>query len=229
MLVRAITAFVIVGAGISVGAQTPQSIQMSSADQSQLQAFENSLRVAIAKAGSQLAARARQAAPNIQLQFESEARIKAMMLPDGEGIQCFVDVPGIRPDSVVQWEISRLLNTQRRQPDSARPVGVGTVASAATSDPADPVLMTDPVREYSGFAHDALVEAILDGASSVPVKSMQMLTLIVGDGTSGLPSNPLAEPPRLLYLRIKGEDLIALRDTRITREEAKKRIRQWVY
>lgn len=228
MLVRVITAFVIVGAGVSVGAQTPQTMQVSEADQSQLQAFENTLRVAVAKAGSQLAVRARQAAPNIQLQFESEARIKVLMMPDGEGVQCFVDVPGIRPDSMVQWQIAVLLNSQQRRPEIARPVGTGA-ASPTTPELANPVLMTDPVAEYSKFAHDDLVEAMLDGASSIPVKPGQTLTLIVGDGTSGLPTNPLAAPPKLLYLRIKGEDLIALRDSRTNREEAKKRIRQWVY
>jgi len=228
MLVRVITAAVIVGTGVSIGAQTPQTFQVSPGDQSQLQAFETSLRVAVANAGRQLAVRARQAAPNIQLQFESEARIKAVMLPEGEGVQCFVDVPGIRPESVVQWEIARLLNSQGRRPDPGRPVSTGAVVTPKP-EPENPVLMTDPVREYSEFAHDALVEALLDGASSVPVKPSQSLTLIVGDGTSGLPMNPLAQPPRLLYLRIKGDDLIALRESRITRDEAKKRIRQWVY
>jgi len=43
-------------------------------------------------------------------------------------------------------------------------------------------------------------------------------------GTAALSVNPLAEPARMLYLRIKGEDLIALRQNRITRDEAKKRI-----
>jgi hypothetical protein len=89
--------------------------------------------------------------------------------------------------------------------------------------------MSNPIKEYSDFTHDALVAALLDSAFALPIREGQKLTLIVGNGTAGLSQDPLAEPARMLYLRIKAEDLLALRQNRITRDEAKKRILEWRY
>jgi hypothetical protein len=211
-------------------AQTPISLQIPAGDQTQIQAFESSLRAAIVRAGSQLAKRAREVAPNIVLRFEDEARIQDVVLPDGEGLLFFVDVPGIEPNTQLQWQMSRIISSGRGTPtaNGANGGGRGSAAFAAPPDP-NSLLMTDPPAEYSVFTHDSLVDSMLDSAFGLPLKEGQQLTLVVGDGTSGLPRNPLAEPGRLLYLRIKAEDLQALRQNRITREEAKKRIRQWVY
>ncbi len=230
MLSRLIVAIVIVGASGLVSAQVPVSVQIPADERSQVQAFESSLRTAIARAGSQLAKRAREVAPNIELRFEAEARIVSLVLPD-EGLQFLVDVPGILPRNLQQWELSRLLSG-RPNPGSAGSnvanSGGRVTATIVAPDP-DSVLMTDPVKEYSDFTHDAIVDAMLDSAFALPVREGEKLTVIVGDGTVGLPANPLAEPSRMLYLRLKGEDIIALRQNRITRDEAKKRILQWVY
>jgi hypothetical protein len=233
MLSRFITTVVLIAAAAPAGAQTVIPVEVSAADLSQMQAFENTLRTAIARAGGQLAARARQVAPNITLQFESDARIKGLILPDSEGVQFFVDVPGIRPDTVSQWELNRLLNASRPAPSVltapvANPGNPGARPTDVTV-PRDSVAMTNPVTEYSTFAHDALVDAILDSGFNLPIRKGQNLTLIVGNGTSGLPANPLAEVPKFLYLRIKGEDLLALRQNSITRDEARARVRQMVY
>ncbi|HEX5071469.1 MAG TPA: hypothetical protein VFV78_14740 [Vicinamibacterales bacterium] len=224
------TALALAAGAAALHAQTPVTFQPSSSEQSQIQAFENALRTAIAKAGAQLAARAREVAPNIQLQFDSDARVKGVVLPDSEGTQFFVDVPGIRPETVGQWDLARLLRL--RESREGVPASNSTsepVRTTTAAVPANSVLMTDPPKEYSGFIHDALVDAILDAGFNLPLKDGQALTLIVGNGTSGLPQNPLAEQPKLLFLRIKSEDLAALRQNRITRDEAKSRIRQWVY
>lgn len=224
------TAVVLAAGAAALRAQTPVSFQPPPNEQTQVQAFENSLRSAIDKAGSQLAARAREVAPNIQLMFDSDARVKGIVLPDGEGVQFFVDVPGIRPETVGQWDLARLLRS--RESRDAVPTGnttVGPVRPGPSTVPADSVLMTDPPKEYSAFTHDALVDAMLEAGFNLPLKDGQSLTLIVGNGTSGLPQNPLAQQAKLLYLRIKSEDLAALRQNRITRDEAKSRIRQWVY
>jgi len=222
-----IVTVVMAGAAASALAQTTVTFQVNADTESRVQGFDSALRAAIVKAGGQLAERARQVAPNIQLQFESDARIKGIVLPEGEGIQFFIDVPGIRPDTVGQWELSRLLNS-RSEP--VVPVANGNATRVPhPAGPTDSVLMTNPVKEYSDFTHDALVDTMLDNGFMLPLASGQSLTLIIGNGTSGLLQNPLAEKPKLLYLRVKADDLIALRQNRITREEAKNRIRQWVY
>ena len=225
MLYRIITVVAIVSAGAAVRAQTPVAAQVSPEDRHQVQVFVSILRAAVAKAGGDLADRARQVAPNIQLQFESEARIVGVPLPEGEGLQFSIDVPGIEPRTQQQWALSAILNG-RPMPVANNAAGRAPVVVETNSNT---VLMTDPGKEYSDFTHDRLVAAMLDSAFALPIREGQKLTLIVGDGTVGLPADPLAAPARMLYLRINGEDLIALRQNLITRDEAKKRIREWRY
>jgi hypothetical protein len=50
------------------------------------------------------------------------------------------------------------------------------------------------------------------------------MLVIVAGGMTGGPINPLSPDERKLVLRMKGADLIALRQGRITRDEAKQRI-----
>lgn len=234
MFSRLILTVIALGAsgGVAI-AQTPVAIQIPAEDQSKVQTFEASLRAAIVSAGGQLAKRAREVVQDIVLQFESEARIQGLFLPDGEGLQFFIDVPGIQPGAAAMWQLGRVINDRRDTLNAANPGGTGTarVGAPATTTTPDPnsVLMTDPIAEYSRFTHDALVDTMLDNAFALPIKPGQTLTLIVGNGTVGLPRNPLAPPEKLLFLRIKGEDLLALRQNTITRDEAKKRIRQWAY
>jgi hypothetical protein len=227
MLVRFFTTVVLIAAAAPAGAQTLVDVQVPAADRSQIRAFENTLRSAIAKAGGQLADRAREVVPGIELQFEADARITSVILPDGEGVQFFVDVPGIRPETAAQWQLGRLLNQRPTQNVAAVTGGAPPPTPVINNPVINP--MTNPREEYSKFAHDALVDAILEAGFNLPVKAGQTLTLIVGDGTSGLPRNPLASAPNFLYLRIKGEDLLALRQNAISRDQAKGRIRQMVY
>jgi hypothetical protein len=69
---------------------------------------------------------------------------------------------------------------------------------------------------------------MLDYANALPIREGQFLTLSVGVA-SAEPANPLAAIPRRLYLRLKGEDLMALRQNRISRDEARARIREFRY
>jgi hypothetical protein len=102
----------------------------------------------------------------------------------------------------------------RRQPTGpAVKTGEPVAAPAPT--------MTNPEREYSEYVRQSLIDVILDNGPSLPIKDGQTLTIVE---TGGEATNPLAEPPKKLYLRIKGEDLIALRQNRITRDVAKQRI-----
>lgn len=231
MMSRLIVAAIIVSSGGVAAAQTVKTVEVSNDDRHQIEVFESSLRAAIASAGNQLATRARQVVPNIKLQFESDAMIVPIILPQGEGLQFIVDVPGIEPRSASAWELARLIGA-RPELTGSRTNGSGSPnAPVATPKPdgVPVVTMLEPEKEYSVFAHDALVNALLDNAFALPIKDGQTLTLIVGNGTIGLPADPLAPPVKMLYLRMKGEDLTALRQNRITRDQAKKLILQWVH
>jgi hypothetical protein len=216
------------GASSVAFAQTPVSASVAPDALHQVRLFEGSLRAAVESAGRQLADRARRIAPAIVLRLETEVRVAGSMLPEGEGAIFFVEVPGIEPDDTFLFNLY-LRNLDPRRPVGNAPPTAGTVTSAVVPD--EPVIppMTDPDREYSQFTRMALVDAILDNAFALPLREAQSLTLVVSGVPTGVPQNPLAEAPRKLYLRIKAEDLIGLREKRITRDEARKRIREFRY
>lgn len=236
MVFRTIVAVVaLLGAGSTGAAQTPVNSQVTADALHQVRVFENSLRKAIERAGQQLADRARKVAQaqsiQLQLQFEADIEVRSALMPEGEGVVFFVGVPGIEPS------VSTLLGIMaRRQPsplprvaNPTNPPGGGTVTPGVVEpDPMVPPL-TDPEKEYSNFTHNALVDAMLDNAHALPIREGQALTLVVGNVVSTSMLNPLAGPERMLYLRIKAEDLIALRQNRITRDEARQRIKEWRY
>ncbi len=200
-----------------------------------MQAFENNLRVAIERAGAQLGERARQVVPDISLRFETQPKVTGFVLPEGEGILFAIEVPGIEGSSVMLWEMSRRMaqNPNAQNPNLPRMGnGVNPPNPASPSMPVPAgvvgVMITNPEQEYSEYTRQALLDAMLDQAFALPLKENQTLTLSVGVAEVA-PANPLAAIPRRLYLRLKGEDLLALRQNRITRDEAKKRILEFRY
>ena len=102
-----------------------------------------------------------------------------------------------------------------------------TVSAAASGSratlaaaPAD-----DPRAIYAGELTTALVDAILDHGAPVGVPADEWLTVAARESLDlrFMPENP-NDAATTLILRIKGSDLNALRDHRISREEARKRI-----
>jgi hypothetical protein len=191
-----------------------------------VQGFENNLRAAIERAGAQLAERARQVVSDISLRLETQPRVTGVVLPEGEGMLFLVEVPGIEATSAQLWDMSRRMaqppNPLPRMANPASPALPAAVPPNAVG------LITNPEQEYSEYTRQALLDAMLDYAFALPIKEKQTLTLSVGMVAVG-PTNPLAAIPRRLYLRLKGEDLIALRQNRITRDEAKIRILEFRY
>ena len=88
--------------------------------------------------------------------------------------------------------------------------------------------MSNPEKEYSEFTRQALVDTMLDNAFALPLKEGQTLTVVVGVA-GNVPTTAIAEIPRKLYLTLKSEDLLALRQNRITRDEARSRISESRY
>jgi hypothetical protein len=220
---RIIIAACLIGAGVAVEAQTTVSVQLPPDARHQAQVFEDSLRSAIVTAGRNLLERARQVVPDIMLRFEQEPAIFSTWMPKGDGLVVFVEVPGIEATSAQLWQAYRQL--------AMRNVGNGGSPSrTAPGTPSDPVVppMTSPEQEYSEFTRQALMSAVLDNAFGLPLKDGQTLTIVVGVINDG-PSTSLANVPKRLYLSIKGEDLVALKQGRITRDEAKSRITESRY
>jgi hypothetical protein len=215
----------------TLAAQTPVPVQVPQETLRQVQGFENNLRTAIERAGGQVADWARGIVPDINLRLESQPRVTGIVLPEGEGMLFLVEVPGIEGTSVQLWDLSRRMaqsatNPLARGGDPVRPV---TSTAPATAPPATVAAFNaNPEQQYSDLTRQALVDAMLDYANALPIREGQLLTLSVGVASTE-PANPLAAIPRRLYLRLKGEDLVALRQNRISRDEARARIREFRY
>lgn len=93
MVLRVITIATLVAAGHTVAAQTPVQAQIAPEAKHQVSLFENSLRVAIEKAGSDMQRRAIEVVPDVSLKFESEIRVYSLIQPEGDIF--LVDVPAI--------------------------------------------------------------------------------------------------------------------------------------
>jgi hypothetical protein len=219
-----IAVILVVSLGVSAGAQTLVQPELPPDARHQVDVFSDSLRAAIVNAGRQLAVRAQQVVPDIMLRFETDPAVFGTWMPRSEGVTFVVDVPAIEATSVQLFDVYRRLGP--------RNVGNGNGTSPVVNPviPPDPVVppMTDPVAEYSEFTRQALVDAMLQNAFALPLKDGQTLTVIVGQMETGR-STMITEMRKRLYLTISGEDLAALRQGRITRDEARKRIQERRY
>jgi len=69
---------------------------------------------------------------------------------------------------------------------------------------------------------------VLDGALAIPIPAGKHLT-VIADELLADPSSPFVERSRTLILQISGEDLLALRQKTLSREDALTRIKQYRY
>jgi hypothetical protein len=192
-----------------------------------VEGFERSLRGAIDSAASQLTKRVREAIPQAQidLQFQTEPLVNGVVLPDGSPV-FQVLIPLIQD---VQQRLIPMMASPRPQyqqgPGATRVAG-GSVVEPDSNAPRVPPL-TDPNGEYTAFTHAALIDAVLDQGHSVPVPSDKYLTVIAGELIM-IPS-PFTPRSRFLILQIKGDDLLALRQNLLSREDARAKIKESKY
>ncbi len=191
----------------------------------QVRMFETSLRAAVEQAARTFTARVREAVPtfNSNLMFLNDPMVTGVVIPD-VGVVFHVQIPALLPtDQIIMTNMFDRL--ARIAPDPARPSPVIPVAERSATVPTVPVTAFEPDKEYTNITRDRLYDAVLDNALSLPIPEGQSLTVFAGEllppGT-----NPLAPRSRLLILTIKAEDLLALRKTEITRDQARERIKE---
>ena len=191
----------------------------------QVRVFETSLRAALERAAGTFGIRVREAIPTYpgykpELIFVNEPMVTGVVIPD-IGFVFHVQIPALSlSDQLIMSELYI-----RQKPAPERPVA-NTVVPPLTSPAAPPMAPGfEPDKEYTNLTREALLDAVLDNAMTLPVPEGQTLTVFAGEllpqGT-----NPLVQRSRLLILTIKAEDLLALRLTRITRDQARERIRE---
>lgn len=212
------------GGAASLWAQQVNSPPVSEAMRSQMEGFERSLLGAIDSAAAKLNDRVQQAWPNVlfKLGFVATPIVNGVYLPES-GAVFHVLIPGIAP---LDLKMASLMAIKPRTPD-------GRVSNNAIVEP-DPVKpepgkpsvppLLDPIREYTDFMRASLIDAVVDQSLALPIPVGQQLTVIADELLDG-PVGPFNPRSRTLILQLKGEDLIALRENRINRDEAKNRIR----
>jgi hypothetical protein len=133
---------------------------------------------------------------------------------DGYGAVFDVEFPSIRRS--VAWTMRTLERDDQIRGASTKTVAAGSAAPA----PAPPV--DDPRIFYAQELTSALVTALLDQGGSVGIAPDEWLTVAARESLD-LRFVPY-DPATTLIMRVKGSDLAALRDKRLTREELAKRI-----
>lgn len=182
--------------------QTENVLQVPDAQRRNMEGFERSLRGAIESAAAQLNKRLIEAVPNaqFQLQFQALPVVNGVVMPDGDA-SFWVLIPAIEQTGI---------NILKAIP-AARRTGL------------DPTF--NPNDEYTSFARQALLDAVLDQGMSLGLAPDKKLTVIAGELQPQGPS-PFLPKSRSLILQISGADLLALRQNRISRDDAKARIKE---
>ena len=182
--------------------QTENFVQVPEAMRRSIDGFERSLRGAIESAAAQLNKRLIEAVreAQFQLQFQALPVVNGVVMPDGDA-SFWVLIPAIEQTGI---------NILKAIP-AARRTGL------------DPTF--NPNDEYTSFARQALIDAVLDQGMSLGLAPDKKLTVIAGELQPQGPS-PFLPKSRSLILQISGADLLALRQNRISRDDAKARIKE---
>lgn len=216
---------VLVVSAATLAAQTPVKKEISAEAQQQVIVFEGALRSALEKATGNVAERAREITPDIVMRYQVGLEIRGLVMPTDGSYVFVVDPPIIEPTFFILTEVN-----QRFPRSGVRNAGATSGPPPAATQPSSqpPTPIVNLAGEYTDFVHSGIVSAMLDHARSLPITDAQTLTVIVSTGAAPQ-MNPSGPRDRKLHLVLKGADLIALRQNRITREEARKKIEESRY
>jgi hypothetical protein len=176
--------------------------------------FERALRSAVELGGQQLATRALVLVPELTLSTE-DAIVRGLRLT-GYGFYFDVQAPSIQ-STVLLLDMAAARQRRGVQGVSATGVVPGDTMGA-------PPATFDPDREYTSYVRSALVDAMLDSSGVLSVTPGERLTVVVSGIEQPNPNPLYRSNSSKLVLTITAEDLVAFRQGRLTREQAKERI-----
>jgi hypothetical protein len=188
-------------------------------------AYESILLDAMDRAGTQLSTWAQQIAPQVYLVRAASPVVTSILGPDNS-LSFDIRIAEILPSSLQLFSI--YAQNQGAQNVKMPEVG-GVPPPPPTPVPAAPSVRgpsggLNPNQQYSDYVREAIIDAMVDAALMLPIGAGQTLTVQLSPVNVAV-TNPLYyNPSRRLSLYIKGEDLVALRQKTITRDEAKLRV-----
>lgn len=227
--------------GVALAVATPASAQQMVANGAdpqvkyQARMFEQVLRAAVQHAGERVAERVNSMVPGVQLFFMTEPIIRTVPTPEGPVFD--VQIPEINGAGLglVRLMQGKPQPASPAQPVSAPPPGRVTANAVPPDDPmhASPEPATnldaDLIKEYTTYAREALIDAMLDNSGGLPLESTQRLEITAGGIDAAGGGALTVNNSRRLVLVISGSDLVLLREGKITRDAAKQRIKEWRY
>jgi len=212
-----------------VAAQQPQATPegLDTQTRYQIRQYEIAVRAAVLHAGEQLATRASTLVPGALLAPSTEPVVRFVPTPEGPVFDVVIPV---------LLDAGPVLLRMMQQQQQVRPVAQNpdrvTGAGVVTPDPMtkSPVQeqVFDPDKEYTAFAREALIDVLLDNSGAVPLKEGQRLE-IAASGLEMIRGALYPDNSRKLVLVITAADLSAFRQGKITRDEAKARIKEARY
>lgn len=217
----------IVGCSVPAFAQAPATRPSAPAEVTpnlrfQVRTMETVLTSAVQNGVDRLAQKINEVAPGLRL-FAGLPHAHGYQL-ENMGWFFDVEVPDIYPGSADLYVELLPTSPVAGANGVGRPVSnSGTVSAAARPEVMAPAVVRDPRGEYRTAIREALIDAMLD-FGQMPLKPSESLTIgarrpdPVGPAVAG-------DESVTLVLSIKGEDLTALRAGKITRAEAKARIK----
>jgi hypothetical protein len=115
------------------------------------------------------------------------------------------------------------------EPGSVQPsvMQTGTVTATAATAPApasENPLLDDPGLAYTNEVKAALVDAMLEYGTPIPIADNEWLTIAARDNNDSRLGGDDPYDVTTIILRVRGADLAAYKAGRITREEAVKRV-----
>jgi hypothetical protein len=209
----------------------PQLAQLKS----QLRQFEVLMKDSLNAAAQRFSQWARQIEPSVFMTPAAHPVVQSIALPD-ESVALTVQTAEI----VGSQMFSVVVERQRSQPSPSSPAGNGSnVASGPPRVQAQGILVADPMTtatdcsavtpapidpssKYSECVREAIINSMLDHSRFLTIKPGRWLTVEDIPIDVALPGLP--NPSKKLILSIRGEDLTAFHDGKITRDEAKLRI-----
>ena len=224
-----------------LAAQQPQPLSEGFDTQTryQIRQYEGLVKNAVLRAAQQLADRASTLVPGVLLAPSTEPVVRFVPTPEGPVFD--VQIPLLLDAGPVLLRMMQSQQQQQLRPvpqSNAVPVAQSpdrvTGAGVVTADPVtkSPVMgggpEFDPDKEYTAFTREALIDVLLDNSGAVPVKEGQRLE-IAASGIEVTRGALYPDNSRKLVLVIGAADLTAFRQGKITRDEAKARIKEARY
>jgi hypothetical protein len=102
------------------------------------------------------------------------------------------------------------------------PAGASAPMAASAARAGEPI--DDPSEAYTTAVKEALIDAMLGFSQALDLGAEEWLTVAARDGGDSRMASDDPFDSVTIFIRIKGSDLHALHASRITREEARKRV-----